>query len=59
MSNWRSLIAVSTFTGLAMSISYLWIDRPFALWSHENLHQYAIFDQMTLFTGWFSPMLLL
>jgi hypothetical protein len=51
----RSIVGVLALTGIAIAIAYLWIDRPFALWSHEHLNQYQIFDRMTLLTGWFPP----
>lgn len=33
----------------------IWIDRPFAVFSHAHMHGYPISDRMTLLTGWFPP----
>jgi membrane-associated phospholipid phosphatase len=49
----QSWVSVLAFATIATVISYLWIDRPFALFTHTNLHGYPIFDRMTLLTGWF------
>src|SRR5260370_8160229 len=48
-------ILVLAFVALARALAYALIDRPFAIWSHGHLHGYAIFDRMTLLTGWFPP----
>ena len=48
-------ILVLASCALATALAYALIDRPFAIWSHEHLHGYAIFDRMTLLTGWFPP----
>lgn len=55
MSRPQTWISALAFTAIATVISYVWIDRPFAIWSHTHLHGYAIFDRMTLLTGWFPP----
>lgn len=55
MSSRRYWIIAFAFGILVTIVSYIWIDRPVAMWSHENLHGFVIFDRMTLFTGWFPP----
>jgi membrane-associated phospholipid phosphatase len=42
-------------TAIATAACYFWVDRSVAIWSHENLHGYVIFANMTVFTGWFPP----
>lgn len=55
MSRRRTWINILAFTAILTVISYVWIDRPAAIWSHEHLHGYVVFDRMTLLTGWFPP----
>lgn len=55
MSRRRSWVSILAFAAIATVISFIWIDRPLAIWSHENLHGYVFFDRMTLLTGWFPP----
>lgn len=55
MSRLPSWVTALLFTAVATLIAYIWLDRPFAIWSHAHLHGYVIFDRMTLLTGWFPP----
>ncbi len=55
MNRWRTGSIALLFTTIAIVASYIWIDRPVAIWSHEYLHGYVIFADITLFTGWFAP----
>jgi membrane-associated phospholipid phosphatase len=42
-------------TCVATAVAYTWVDRPFAFWANDHLHQYAIFSRMTLLSEWFPP----
>src|ERR1700726_118617 len=40
-------------------VSYVWLDRPIALWAHEHLHQYDLFAKLTYIPEIISPVVIL
>jgi membrane-associated phospholipid phosphatase len=46
------LISLAAIAG-AVAGSYIWIDRPLALFSHSYLRDYWVFDRLTLIPEWF------
>jgi membrane-associated phospholipid phosphatase len=40
-------------TAGAVVASYIWIDRPLAIFSHDYLREYWVFDRLTLIPEWF------
>jgi membrane-associated phospholipid phosphatase len=55
MSSRRTEIFALLFTAIATIASYVWVDRFVAIWSHEHLHGYVIFADLTLWAGWLPP----
>jgi membrane-associated phospholipid phosphatase len=46
-------------TASADVVSYVWLDRPIALWAHEHLHQYDLFAKLTYIPEIISPVVIL
>jgi membrane-associated phospholipid phosphatase len=46
-------------TGLALVISYVWLDRPIALLAHDQLARYDIFAKLTRIPEIIAPLLIL
>jgi membrane-associated phospholipid phosphatase len=45
-------------TASADVVSYVWLDRPIALWAHEHLHQYDLFAKLTYIPEIISPVVI-
>ena len=46
-------------TGCADVVSYVWLDRPIALWVHEHLHEYDLFAKLPYIPEIISPLVIL
>ena len=46
-------------TASADVVSYVWLDRPIALFAHEHLHQYDLFAKLTYIPEIISPVVIL
>src|SRR5437660_10783555 len=47
------------FTAAAVTISFVWLDRPIAFFAHEHLAQYRLFAQLTKIPEWFARLAIL
>jgi membrane-associated phospholipid phosphatase len=43
-------------TVIAVTISYLWLDRPIAQFAHAELQTYRLFEKLTLLPGVLTPL---
>src|SRR5438128_144975 len=52
VQKWTMWLGITT---LAEAISYFWLDRPIALFSHEQLHGYNLFAKLTHIPEMIAP----
>ena len=56
VSRWSLALVL---TALAVAASYLWLDRPIALFVHDRLHGYVLFPALTRIPEIVTPLVLL
>src|SRR5207244_607683 len=55
-SRWAVALAL---TALAVTISYQWLDRPVAYFTHAHFHNEPLFARLTLIPEYFAPLAVL
>jgi membrane-associated phospholipid phosphatase len=52
LTHWSMVVGA---IAAATVVAYLWLDQPFAYWTHDHLSKYAIFGWITLLTAPLPP----
>jgi membrane-associated phospholipid phosphatase len=56
LQKWSLWLGITASADMA---SYFWLDRPIALFSHEQLHQYNLFAKLTQIPEFISPIVII
>jgi membrane-associated phospholipid phosphatase len=56
VSRGRKWAVAFVLTVLAVTISYLWLDRPIAYFTHDHFHNDPLFARLTLIPETFAPL---
>jgi membrane-associated phospholipid phosphatase len=56
VSRGRKWAVAFVLTVLAVTVSYLWLDRPIAYFTHDHFHNDPLFERLTLIPETFAPL---